>query len=1128
MVTNNRPSSHTTAPHRRALFQTLAYLVFAGAWILGTDYLLGHLPDLPSVLWFGAFKGLIFVGVTAVLLYLVLTRTVHAVAPDAADILSSRSQGLERSSSVVRLWWAMGLGLAVISAAVVILLRNEVAQAHDDQLDELASRAVIKAQFMSDWLHDRQALARNLVETEELKRTVARGVTPQDLDILAKQNNWESVEFWNSAGQRVVSSLEEAPPESEHVTSWASAVRVTIAQAASPTAEGNPWAEHLPRSQQPIHVATVSASSGPPHLAWVVPVYMAGSAGGSHEAARDTGRLLGVLVFHLPDDWGLLGSDSILHPWGNDHGETWVMRPNKDGSEVLNTPHLGHKDQSTLALTLEDGRDGGWVLGQGVLRHFRAVDDRGVAVLAGAAPVSGVPWFLVVKVDESHVMAPTYRFVLNVVTLMMLCSGLLIMLGLLIDGRGNLRLIQARAQVAARFRRYAEQAPLGIVVLNAEGGMVEANKVMVQMLGKSSASAMVGQSLVGFFPDEQARAMVEQSWRTMAERDSRKFDIALLGADGKRRWVNVTATRVEADRTVVFVDDISVRRAEELHMRQAEAVFKHTQEGLAVTTPDGHILMVNAAFCAMTGYPENELVGQRMQILRSGYQDDAFYTSFWRALRESGQWQGELWNRRKNGDVYPERLSVNAVRGSDGEIVNYVAACVDVTKAKRSEQDLKYLAHHDLLTGLPNRVMLMSHLSRSMANARRNALRGAVLLLDLDRFKNVNDSLGHAAGDQLLRAMAERLRQRLRESDMVARLGGDEFVVVLDNVSDPQEAGVVAHQIIDVLSRSFTLRSGHEVFVGASVGISLFPDDADDAHQLLQQADAALYQAKGSGRGTYCFHTQALTDTAQRRLEMETRLRHAMDNDELQLHYQPLVDAKTRKIVGVEALARWHHPVHGMVPPAEFIPVAEETRLILRLGEWVLYQACWQMAAWMRDGIAPEVMAVNLSTLQFAQSDLPEKIARILERTGVSGDRLELELTESALMDAAQAVERLTALKALGVRLAVDDFGTGYSSLSYLSKFPIDKLKVDQSFVRGIPADPTASEIASVVVALGHSLGMEVLAEGVENQAQFEYLLGKGCNTLQGWLFARAMSPADVTSWLRLGRIDPAQTSTQG
>jgi diguanylate cyclase (GGDEF)-like protein/PAS domain S-box-containing protein len=1110
MVTNNRP-------HRHALIQTLAYLVLAGGWILGTDYLLGQLPDLPSVLWFGAFKGLIFVALTAVLLYLALTRAASAVAPDPVDILTSHSQRSDRPGSG-RLWWAMAAGVLVIGVAVTLLLRNEIIQARNDQLEELSSRAIIKSQFLADWLRDRQALARNLVQTEELRRIVSRGLTPRDLELLVQQNNWQSVEFWNTAGQRVVSSMAELPAESEHVTSWASAVRAVLAADMQPSAPSL-----APRSFQSIELSVAAATTGPAHMAWVVPVHSERRQEALAPQGGEATRLMGVMVFHVPDDWGLLGPESILHPWGNDHAETWVVRSHRDHVDVLNTPHLSHSAQSALALTLDDGRDWGVALMKEGATRLHGVDDRGAEILAGTAPVPGLPWHLIVKVDESHVMAPTYRFVLNMVVLMMLCVGLLVLLGLLLQGRGQLQLVQARGQVAARFRRYAEQAPLGIVVLDAQGRMIEANKVMAQMLGKPAAAAVVGQALVSFFPDEQARAMVEQSWRTMAERDSRKFDITLLGGDGKRRWVNVTATRVEADRTVVFVDDISVRKAEELHMRQAEAVFKHTQEGLAVTTPDGHILMVNAAFCTMTGYAESELVGQRMQILRSGYQDDAFYTAFWRALREQGQWQGELWNRRKSGDVYPERLSVNAVRGNDGEIVNYVAACVDITKAKRSEQDLKYLAHHDLLTGLPNRVMLMSHLARSMASARRNGLRGAVLLLDLDRFKNVNDSLGHAAGDQLLRAMAERLRQRLRESDMVARLGGDEFVVVLDSVGEPQEAGVVAHQIIDVLSRSFTLRSGHEVFVGASVGISLFPDDADDAHQLLQQADAALYQAKGSGRGTYCFHTQALTDTAQRRLEMETRLRHAMDNDELQLHYQPLVDASTRRIVGVEALARWHHPVHGMVSPAEFIPVAEETRLILRLGEWVLYQACWQMAAWMRDGVAPEVMAVNLSTLQFAQSDLPDKIARILERTGVPGDRLELELTESALMDAVQAVERLTALKALGVRLAVDDFGTGYSSLSYLSKFPIDKLKVDQSFVRGIPADPVASEIASVVVALGHSLGMEVLAEGVETQAQFDYLVAKGCNTLQGWLFARAMDPADVTPLLRLGKIDPAQ-----
>jgi predicted signal transduction protein with EAL and GGDEF domain len=376
--------------------------------------------------------------------------------------------------------------------------------------------------------------------------------------------------------------------------------------------------------------------------------------------------------------------------------------------------------------------------------------------------------------------------------------------------------------------------------------------------------------------------------------------------------------------------------------------------------------------------------------------------------------------------------------------------------------------------------------------------------------------------------MSQRLVERMRETDLVARLGGDEFVIVLDQIGEAREAGQVAHQVIEVLSRPFELRGGQEVYTGASVGISVFPDDGDDAQKLLQQADAALYQAKGNGRGNYCFHTEALTQAAQRRLQMETRLRRALEHDELELHYQPLVDARSRRIIGLEVLARWFDASSGqMIPPSQFIPVAEETRLILRLGEWVLYQACWQMAQWVRVGLAPDIIAVNLSPIQFAQTDLPDKVGRILERTGLPGHRLELEITESALLDASLATERLTALKALGVRLAIDDFGTGYSSLSYLSRFPLDKLKVDQSFVRGIPADGTSTEIASVIVTMGHTLGLEVLAEGVETLEQEHFLIEHGCDTLQGWLFAKAVAVDQATELLRRGELPPEGHDTE-
>lgn len=548
-------------------------------------------------------------------------------------------------------------------------------------------------------------------------------------------------------------------------------------------------------------------------------------------------------------------------------------------------------------------------------------------------------------------------------------------------------------------------------------------------------------------------------------------------------------------------------------LRQAAAAFAATRDGIVITDLAPRILAVNRAWCEITGYSEAEALGQNPRILQSGRHDRAFYQTFWASLREAGHWQGEIWNRRKNGEIYAQWLSVSTVYDEHGQPSNYVGVLTDLSQLKSVEQKLEHLAHHDILTDLPNRLLLQVRLAAALEHAHRSPQRLALLFLDLDRFKDVNDSLGHPTGDALLIEVARRLRKRLREEDLLARIGGDEFVVLLEDIESPDHAATVAREVIERLNEPFSI-DGQTLFVGASIGISLYPDDAQDATELIQHADAALYQAKQEGRNTYRFHTEALTRSARERVSLETRLRQALEHHQFILHYQPLVDERGRAF-GVEALLRWQPPGEEMIPPARFIPLAEETGLILPLGQWVLETACRQMAAWRRDQLPFKLLAVNLSARQFEAPHLVETIRAILDATGLPGECLELELTESLLMkDVTRSLDILQAFKALGISIAIDDFGTGYSSLAYLRRFPVDKLKIDQSFVRDLDVDADDREIAATIVAMARNLRLAVLAEGVEKSTQLEILAALGCDSYQGYLFARPMAADDLLAWL--------------
>lgn len=554
------------------------------------------------------------------------------------------------------------------------------------------------------------------------------------------------------------------------------------------------------------------------------------------------------------------------------------------------------------------------------------------------------------------------------------------------------------------------------------------------------------------------------------------------------------------------------------HLRQAAAVFDCTREGVLVTDVQGRIVHVNRAFIDITGYRREDVLGRGPNMFKSGRHSASFYQHMFESLARCGEWSGEIWNRRNSGEIYPQWQTIRVIEDDQGHVTHYVAVFSDISAIKHSEHELTRLAHHDPLTDLPNRLLFTDRAEQALASAQLNKRGCALLLLDLDHFKIINDSLGHTVGDQMLKAVGERLQGLFGHGVTLARLGGDEFAVLAENCPQVVQAAAMAQQIIDSLKEPFVF-DGHQLFVSASLGISLFPSDALSAEQLLRNADSALFKAKSAGREGYALYTEELTAHAQNRIEIANELRRALDQHELRVYYQPVHDLQTRHLVGVEALVRWQHPERGLVPPTDFIPIAERTGLIGDIDAWVLDQACRQMGQWLAEGKQLSFLAVNISSRLFARHELYEQVAKVLHDTGLDPAKLELEVTESAVMDDPEgALEQLHRLRELGLRLAIDDFGTGYSSLLRLKRLPVQKLKIDQGFVAGLPWDEDDAAIARMVIALAQSMGMQVHAEGIEQAEQARFLLDHQCDLGQGYWFGRPM-PATEIDWHRAPSI---------
>jgi diguanylate cyclase (GGDEF)-like protein/PAS domain S-box-containing protein len=672
-----------------------------------------------------------------------------------------------------------------------------------------------------------------------------------------------------------------------------------------------------------------------------------------------------------------------------------------------------------------------------------------------------------------------------------------------------------RAQLALqesrdRYVDLYEFAPVGYVTLTSEGLISDVNLTGAALLGEERKKLL--RRRFSRFVTSEDKDRYHHLFVSLMQHDERQAcELALLRGDGSTFQAHLDCLRaVAGDKPPVAritLIDVTERNRAEVELRIAAAAFE-SQEGMFVADAKRVILRINQAFSAITGFTVKEAVGQTTRLLKSDRHDEIFSATMWGNVNRTGAWSGEIWNRQKNGEVSPRWLTITAVRGSDGSITHYVGTLVDITQRKADEAKIENLAFYDPLTQLPNRRLLVDRLRQALVICVRSKQLGAVLFIDLDDFKTLNDTQGHDVGDQLLHQVARRLLTCVRASDTVARLGGDEFVVMLEGLSrSSQEAATkaeaVGEKILAALAPSYLL-AGHEYHGTGSVGGTLFSDHGETADELLKRADLAMYQAKAAGRNILRFFDPRMQVVVTERAVLEAELRRGLREGQFILHYQPQVDGEGR-ITGAEALVRWQHPRRGLVSPAEFIPLAEETGLIESLGQWVLESACAQLLAWSaRAETAHLTLSMNVSAREFRHPEFVARTLAVIDRTGVDSQKLMFELTESPRPDdLEETIAKMTAVKAHGESFSLDDFGTGYSSLSYLKHLPLDQLKIDQSFVRDVLTDPNDAAFARTIMALGQSLGLAVIAEGVETVEQRDFLAHQGCRAFQGYLFGR-------------------------
>lgn len=699
--------------------------------------------------------------------------------------------------------------------------------------------------------------------------------------------------------------------------------------------------------------------------------------------------------------------------------------------------------------------------------------------------------------------------------------------GQAISGLGTITDISASKQADTELResQQSQQAIIdtaldAVIQMDGQGRITGWNMQATRMFGWEREEAVGNLLHETIIPEHYRAAHVKGFQRVLAGGEAHVLDTRIkvegLHRDGHILQIELAITKIKIKDKFefsAFIRDISRQKSEEEQLRLAAKVFESTNEAILISDINNNIVAVNDAFISMTGYSFDEVKGRNPRLLSSGDHDAAFFQNMWRSINSEGCWLGEIVDKNKDGQRLYKKLAINAVKDGQDVVTHYIAISSDISERKEYDKNIHFLAYYDVLTGLPNRTLLRDRLGQMIATAHRDNETFALLFLDLDRFKYINDSMGHSVGDKLLQSVAQRLQDCVREGDTVSRIGGDEFIVLLRGV-DEQGVMLVADKLLKTLATPFNL-SGQEISTYASIGIALYPAHATDIDVLMKNADAAMYSAKENGRNNYKFFTPEMHFRANQIFEMEKDLRLALEQDQFTLVYQPQVDLATGKICGAEALLRWKHPEKGFVSPADFIPVAEETGQIVAIGEWVLRTACWRFASWQKQGMPVFPVAVNLSIRQLRQPNLAEVIESILKENGLEPECLELEITEGIMMgDTKVAMDFLMRMRKLGVQMSIDDFGTGFSSLSYLKNMPVHKLKIDQSFVRDIETDESDAAIVRSIISLGHRLDMGVIAEGVETLEQLDFLRIRGCDEIQGYFYSRPLVADDFIKFV--------------
>ncbi len=677
----------------------------------------------------------------------------------------------------------------------------------------------------------------------------------------------------------------------------------------------------------------------------------------------------------------------------------------------------------------------------------------------------------------------------------------------------------------AHYRRIIETTTEGYWLVEAGSWqIIEANDALCRLLGVTP-SQLGGRSLLDFTCEEERDPLRQFLESRCTDGAQLSHETLLCGSDGRKIHAHLNTGVLRSERGEVshlfsMICDATEEKSREQELRLASTFFETTSEAIAVTDAHNRIIAVNPAFCWITGYSKEEVLGSDPGMLSSGRHSAAFYRAMWETLQRHGRWQGEIWNRRKNGEVYPEWLSIVAIKDDRSNVVQYMAMFSDITKRKQDEKKIWHQANFDALTSLPNRTLFLDRLGQAIHQCHRDKRQLALMFIDLDRFKFVNETLGHAAGDQLLREAAHRIRDGITESDTIARLGGDEFAVVLGNYNSVIDVEKCAENILNSLAQPFTVLD-REAFVSGSIGITLYPDDATEIEQLLRNADSAMYRSKEAGRNTFRYFTSEMNDALRRRLRLEHDLRRAVEKGEIEAHFQPILN-NSGYVVGAEALARWNHHELGMITPDEFIPLADEIGVITSIEHWIMRRSVEVAAEWNALGLGKLFVSVNISTIQCSNTHCYDFVRELLRGGNIEPSQLKLEITERVMLEKTEnVIDMLTALRNSGVQLAVDDFGTGYSSLSYLKRFPLDVLKIDRSFVRDLPDDKDNVGLVEAIVAMAKSLGLKLVAEGVESHEQLAFLHSLGVDMIQGYYYSPALTPEQFSAYAAMNSGNP-------